>query len=87
VTKVIKIICPHCYGKSIKKNGKKYNHRQNYFCKDCKKQFIEPTDDALHQTIIENQRERLQDFQYEKVKALFWKYMDEFIEEKKEKTV
>ncbi len=37
------------------------------------------TDDALRQTIIENQRERLQDFQYEKVKALFWKYMDEFI--------
>ena len=37
------------------------------------------TDDALRQIIIENQRERLQDFQYEKVKALFWKYMDEFI--------
>lgn len=37
------------------------------------------TDDVLRQTIIENQRERLQDFQYEKVKALFWKYMDEFI--------
>ena len=42
------------------------------------------TDDALHKTIIENQRERLQDFKYEKVKALFWKYMDEFIGEKKD---
>ena len=41
------------------------------------------TDSALRETIVENQRERLQDFQYDKVKALFWKYMDEFIEGKR----
>lgn len=39
-------------------------------------------DKALRETILENQWERLQDFQYEKVKALFWKYVDEFIKEK-----
>ena len=37
------------------------------------------TDSELKETILANQRERLQDFQYDKVKALFWKYMDEFI--------
>lgn len=37
------------------------------------------TDAGLKETIIANQRERLEDFQYDKVKALFWKYMDEFI--------
>ena len=40
------------------------------------------TASPLRETIVENQRERLQDFQYDKVKALFWKYMDEFIEGK-----
>ncbi len=39
--KAIKIICLQCHGK---KNGKKYNNKQNYFCKDCKKQFIEPSE-------------------------------------------
>ena len=37
------------------------------------------SDGALRQTIVQNQRERLADFEYEKVKALFWKYMDEFL--------
>lgn len=37
------------------------------------------TDAVLRDTILENQRERLQDFGYDKVKALFWKYMNEFI--------
>ena len=37
------------------------------------------SDEELRQTILENQRERLSDFQYDKVKAMFWKHMDEFI--------
>lgn len=37
------------------------------------------TDSELKETILANQRERLGDFQYDKVKALFWKYMDDFI--------
>lgn len=37
------------------------------------------TDNQLKETILENQRERLQDFQSDKIKSLFWKYMDEFI--------
>lgn len=41
------------------------------------------TNETLKQTILENQKERLQDFQYEKIKALFWKYMDEFMGGKK----
>lgn len=41
------------------------------------------TDVALREMIVENQRERLRDFQYEKIKSLFWKYMDEFIGAKK----
>ena len=39
------------------------------------------TDGQLRQTVLANQRERLADFQYDKVKALFWKYMDELIEQ------
>jgi glycosyltransferase involved in cell wall biosynthesis len=38
------------------------------------------TDSELKETILANQRERLEDFQYDKVKTLFWKYMDDFIE-------
>lgn len=37
------------------------------------------TDNELKETMLANQRERLADFQYDKVKALFWKYMDDFI--------
>jgi IS1 family transposase/transposase-like protein len=40
MTVEIEIICPHCGSKSIKRNGKKSNGKQNYYCKDCKKQFI-----------------------------------------------
>ena len=38
----IKIIlyCPDCQSASIKKNGKKSSDKQNYFCKDCGRQFI-----------------------------------------------
>ncbi|MBQ4378188.1 MAG: hypothetical protein II821_03200 [Treponema sp.] len=38
------------------------------------------SDNELKETILENQRERLQDFQYDKVKSLFWKYIDDFLE-------
>ncbi|MCR5316878.1 MAG: glycosyltransferase family 4 protein [Treponema sp.] len=40
------------------------------------------TDDTLRHIVLENQHERLKDFQYDIVKKLFWKYMDEFISEK-----
>jgi IS1 family transposase/transposase-like protein len=36
--------CPQCHGKSIKRNGKKYNSKQNYRCKDCGRQFIAEAD-------------------------------------------
>jgi IS1 family transposase/transposase-like protein len=36
----IDITCPHCHSNSIKKNGKKYNGKQNYQCKICGHQFI-----------------------------------------------
>jgi transposase-like protein len=40
MTETIEISCPHCHSKSIKKNGKKRNGKQNYFCKDCHRQFL-----------------------------------------------
>jgi IS1 family transposase/transposase-like protein len=40
MTVTIEITCPHCHGKSIKKNGKKSNGKQNYLCKECRRQFI-----------------------------------------------
>ena len=36
----ITLVCPKCFGKNIKKNGKKKNNKQNYCCNDCKGQFI-----------------------------------------------
>ena len=36
----ITLPCPHCNSTNIKKNGKKYNKKQNYYCHSCKKQFI-----------------------------------------------
>ena len=32
--------CPDCQGAKIKKNGKKSSQKQNYFCKNCGRQFI-----------------------------------------------
>ncbi|MGM9451282.1 transposase-like zinc-binding domain-containing protein, partial [Klebsiella sp. K47] len=32
--------CPTCLSDSIKKNGIKVDGKQNYQCKDCKRQFI-----------------------------------------------
>jgi transposase-like protein len=34
------ITCPRCSSRNIIKNGKKPNKKQNYLCKDCKRQFI-----------------------------------------------
>ena len=38
---IIKIIlyCPDCQSAKIKKNGKKSCKKQNYFCKNCGRQF------------------------------------------------
>ena len=36
----ITLRCPNCSGTKIKRNGKKYNKKQNYFCKCCGRQFI-----------------------------------------------
>jgi len=35
------LFCPVCTGAKIIKNGKKGNKKQNYLCKDCRRQFIE----------------------------------------------
>jgi IS1 family transposase/transposase-like protein len=34
-----KVICPHCDSANIKKNGIKSNGKQNFYCKDCHRQF------------------------------------------------
>jgi len=36
----ITLYCPGCQGANIKRNGKKTSQKQNYFCKDCRCQFI-----------------------------------------------
>jgi transposase-like protein len=36
----LEIKCPTCLSESIKKNGIKVDGKQNYQCKDCKRQFI-----------------------------------------------
>jgi IS1 family transposase/transposase-like protein len=36
----ITLHCPDCRGTNIKKNGKKTSLKQNYFCKNCGRQFI-----------------------------------------------
>jgi len=36
----ITLYCPDCQGAKVKKNGKKSSKKQNYFCKDCGRQFI-----------------------------------------------
>jgi len=35
----IKIYCPHCSSPKVVKNGKKSTGKQNFLCKDCRKQF------------------------------------------------
>jgi IS1 family transposase/transposase-like protein len=36
----ITLHCPDCQSTNIKKNGKKSSKKQNYFCKNCGRQFI-----------------------------------------------
>jgi DNA-directed RNA polymerase subunit RPC12/RpoP len=48
----IEIKCPTCLSDSIKKNGIKVDGKQNYQCKDCKRQFI--GDHALSDTEYKN---------------------------------
>jgi IS1 family transposase/transposase-like protein len=36
----ITLYCPDCQSAKIKKNGKKSSKKQNYFCKECGRQFI-----------------------------------------------
>jgi transposase-like protein len=36
----ITLYCPDCQSAKIKKNGKKSSEKQNYFCKNCGRQFI-----------------------------------------------
>ena len=36
----ITLHCPNCQSANIKKNGKKIDRKQNYFCKSCGRQFI-----------------------------------------------
>ncbi|MGP5416049.1 IS1/IS1595 family N-terminal zinc-binding domain-containing protein, partial [Psychrobacter faecalis] len=36
----IDISCPDCHSNSFSINGKKSYGKQNYQCKDCKRQFI-----------------------------------------------
>ena len=33
--------CSHCRGANTKKNGHTHYGKQNYFCHDCQKQFVE----------------------------------------------
>ena len=36
----ITLHCPNCQSANVKKNGKKPSEKQNYFCKNCSRQFI-----------------------------------------------
>ena len=36
---LVKVYCPHCETPNVKKNGVKGNGQQNFYCKDCRKQF------------------------------------------------
>lgn len=35
----IQVRCPHCEGSKVKRNGKKPNGSQNFYCQECRKQF------------------------------------------------
>lgn len=36
---LVQVVCPHCEDTNVKKNGKKANGTQNFYCYRCKKQF------------------------------------------------
>ena len=42
-------ICPHCTSESISRNGK-YNGKQRYICKDCRKTFTDFTNSATYRS-------------------------------------
>ena len=42
-------ICPHCSSELISKNGK-YNGKQRYICKDCKRTFTDFTNSAIYRS-------------------------------------
>ena len=57
----IELNCPDCHSTSVKKNGKKSYGKQNYQCKDCKRQFIGDhalTYQGCHSTIESRQGKR-----------------------------
>ncbi len=35
------ICCPNCKSTNIKKNGHIHNGRQNHYCKECERQFVQ----------------------------------------------
>ena len=35
----VQVFCPHCETDKVKKNGVKRNGNQNFFCRECRKQF------------------------------------------------
>lgn len=45
--------CPRCESTSYRKNGRR-NGKQNYLCKNCNKQFLEPTPPLLETDLIAN---------------------------------
>ncbi|WP_445634296.1 NYN domain-containing protein [Nostoc sp. DSM 114161] len=45
--------CPRCESTSYRKNGRR-NGKQNYLCKNCGKQFLEPTSPLLETDLIAN---------------------------------
>ena len=42
-------VCPHCSSELISRNGK-YNGKQRYICKDCKKTFTDFTNSATYRS-------------------------------------
>lgn len=42
-------VCPHCTSESISRNGK-YNGKQRYICKDCRKTFTDFTNSATYRS-------------------------------------
>ena len=42
-------VCPHCSSELISKNGK-YNGKQRYICKDCKRTFTDFTNSAVYRS-------------------------------------
>ena len=42
-------VCPHCNSESISRNGK-YNGKQRYICRDCRKTFTDFTNSAIYRS-------------------------------------